>query len=68
MKSKEELDVLKEEFENLNKKLAELTEEELALVSGGNIGFYEDVQKQEQVCPGCGAKYIGIHLCEEWLR
>ena len=31
----EELNALKEEVETLNKKLAELTEEELAQVSGG---------------------------------
>ena len=35
MKSKEELNALKEEVETLNKKLHELTEEELAQVSGG---------------------------------
>ena len=35
MKTKEELNALKEEVETLNKKLAELTEEELAQVSGG---------------------------------
>ena len=35
MKTKEELNALKEEVENLSKKLAELTEEELAQVSGG---------------------------------
>ena len=37
MKTKEELDALKEEVETLNKKLAELTEEELEQVTGGNI-------------------------------
>ena len=37
MKSKEELNALKNEVETLNKKLAELTEEELAQVSGGGI-------------------------------
>ena len=36
MKTKEELNALKEEVETLNKKLHELTEEELAQVSGGN--------------------------------
>lgn len=36
MKSKEELNELKEEFEALNKKLAELTGEELAQVTGGS--------------------------------
>ena len=35
MKNKEELTALKEEVETLNKKLAELSEEELAQVSGG---------------------------------
>ena len=35
MKTKEELNALKEEVESLNKKLAELTEEELQQVSGG---------------------------------
>ena len=35
MKTKEELNALKEEVETVNKKLHELTEEELAQVSGG---------------------------------
>ena len=35
VKSKEELKALKEEVETLNQKLAELTDEELAQVSGG---------------------------------
>ena len=35
MKTKEELNALKEEVETLNKKLAELTEEELEQVAGG---------------------------------
>ena len=35
MKTKEELTALKEEVETLNKKLHELTDEELAQVSGG---------------------------------
>ena len=42
MKTKEELEELKEEVENLNKKLAELTEEELAQVSGGWV--YQDIE------------------------
>ena len=37
MKTKEELDALKEEVEAMNKKLAELTEEELEQVTGGSI-------------------------------
>ena len=44
MKTKEELNALKEEVDTLNKKLAELTEEELKMVSGGRdyncyVGF-----------------------------
>ena len=35
MKTKEELNELKIEYESLNRKLAELSEEELAQVSGG---------------------------------
>ena len=35
MKTKEELTALKEEVETLNKKLAELSEDELAQVAGG---------------------------------
>ena len=35
MKSKEELNALKEEVEAVNEKLAELTPEEIAQVSGG---------------------------------
>ena len=37
MKTKEELNALKEEVETLNKKLADLTEEELAQVTGGDL-------------------------------
>ena len=37
MKTKEELNALKEEVETLNEKLAELTEEELAQVAGGSV-------------------------------
>ena len=35
MKTKEELNALKKEVESLNKKLAELSEDELEMVSGG---------------------------------
>ena len=41
MKTKEELNALKEEVETMNKKLAELTEEELAQVAGGYTGCYK---------------------------
>ena len=43
MKSKEELNALKEEVETLNKKLAELTEEELTQVTGGGW-VYQDIE------------------------
>ena len=39
MQTKEELNALKEEVETLNKKLAELTEDELKEVTGGFIGY-----------------------------
>ena len=46
MKTKEELNALKEDVETLNKKLHELTEEELEQVAGGAAGsvqfFNED--------------------------
>ena len=42
MKTKEELSAIKVEVENLNKKLAELSEEELKQVVGGT---------QENTCP-----------------
>ena len=42
MKTKEELNALKDEVETLNEKLAELTEEELAQVSGGWV--YRDIE------------------------
>lgn len=39
MKTQEELNALKEEVETLNKKLAELTEEEIKDVSGGGLQY-----------------------------
>lgn len=39
MKTKDELNTLKEEVETLNKKLAELTEEELKQVAGGGQNY-----------------------------
>ena len=42
MKTKEELNALKEEVETLNKKLHELTDEELAQVSGGVLVLGDD--------------------------
>ena len=45
MKTEEELNALKEEVETLNKKLAELTDDELTQVSGG-VGFASDILKR----------------------
>ena len=58
MKTKEELNALKEEVETLNKKLHELTEEELAQVSGGDSG------EEVKVCRYCGRQYTGRHICD----
>ena len=55
MKSKEELNALKEEVEALNKKLAELTEEELAQVSGGGW-VYQDIEISLESENGKGEK------------
>ena len=40
MKSKEELNTIKEEVETLNEKLAELTPEEIAQVTGGLVPVF----------------------------
>ena len=51
MKTKEELNALKEEVETLNKKLAELSEDELKQVAGGcdvyEIFFYNSQKLSE---------------------
>ena len=43
MKTKEELNALKVEVETVNKKLAELTDEELEQVTGGGW-VYQDIE------------------------
>ena len=53
MKTKEELNALKEEAETLNKKLHELTEEELAQVSGGSV----DMFSREAARPQAGESF-----------
>mgnify|MGYP003294615833 CR=1 FL=1 len=45
MKSKEELNALKAEVETLNKKLAELTEDELTQVTGGTDTYFFHIVK-----------------------
>ena len=49
MKSKEELNALKEEVETVSRKLHELTDEELAQVNGGGVlvKTYTDEDGQE---------------------
>ena len=54
MKSKEELNALKEEVETLGKKLAELTDEELAQVTGGASRGSPDNELPDD--GGCGGE------------
>ena len=60
MKTKEELNALKEEVETLNKKLAELSEDELAQVAGGETWWLVD-QKQPT-----GAETVGQSIKFSW--
>ena len=45
MKTKEELTAIKEEFEALNKKLAELSDEEIKQVTGGDWYDFRNVKE-----------------------
>ena len=62
MKTKEELNALKEEVEAVDKKLHELTEEELAQVSGGKCPWDMSIQDESvpvrdgDPCPRCGER------------
>ena len=47
MKSLEELNTIKKEVEELNEKLAELTDEELAQIAGG----YDERDRKYPTCP-----------------
>ena len=59
MKTKEELNALKEEVETLNKKLAELNEEELEQASGGFVrGFGEDHEVNYGADPKLWGQFI----------
>ena len=60
MKTKEELSTLKEEVETLNKKLAELSEDELKQVAGGETWWLVD-QKQPT-----GAEAVGQSIDFSW--
>ena len=62
MKTKEELNALKEEVEALNKKLAELTDEELEQVVGG---MYTTPPNRGK-CPLCGGRLAqGAPMCSK---
>ena len=54
MKSKEELNKIKEEYETLNEKLAELSEEELKEVVGGYAPIDVDTFSTWEVIPTIG--------------
>ena len=64
MKTKEELNALKKEVEALNKKLAELSEEELSQVSGGGMSvtivftFVTGIDKASRTIHGNNGNYV----------
>ena len=71
MKTQEELNVIKEEVEALNKKLVELTEDELKQVVGGKGGSGEpDIDMSienesipvnpHETCPRCKIGYMQV--------
>ena len=59
MKTTEELNVIKEEVEALNKKLAELNDEEMAYISGGlndeNSNHWDDWADFDSGSPNTGS-------------
>ena len=64
MKTKEELNALKEEFETLNAKLAELTEDELKEVVGGASGSVDSLRLGDPSHPGSGnvSNIVSTHI------
>ena len=60
MKTKEELNALKEEVETVSRKLHELTEEELAQVSGGIVPPSQREDLPERTAP------LYVELGDDW--
>ena len=74
MKTKEEIQVLKEELKKLNAKLAELTEDELKSVIGGNgendgMTTIDPSNPRNLICGRCGKSYYhcDLHICDDLL-
>ena len=63
MKTEEELNALKEEVETVNRKLHELTEEELAQVSGGVL---PDGDELDIELPGFELDFVKIGVQPEF--
>ena len=55
MKTKEELNALKEEVETVNRKPHEMSEEDLEQASGGVVASYDGYSSVlgPAICPGC---------------
>ena len=65
MKTKEELNALKEEVETLSKKLCELNEEELAQVTGGVAASALAVAGGKALSMGLASAYAGSSAAAE---
>ena len=61
MKTQEELNALKEEAETVNRKLHELTDEELAQVTGGETGGIVECGVVVGFCPNCRFELRAIY-------
>lgn len=70
MKTKEERNVLKGEVEALNKKLAELPEEEMKQVSGGTVvsNMPERDERQGWIASGFPADGITAADAPDWVK